>query len=190
MKLHLKKNIKDDSLVGMFYIIDCSRKDNPDFWQLRTRKEHFVLSATGGKDKILECLTNIVKKYKYKHVINRLVTQQINDYNHLSGGTKNVDLTPAERLSLREKHQKELDAEYETKGKQYNQEINNIIRNIEGNRTNNVKHRKPHIIGLKKHTTNNTGTINVELNLPASKINILKKKPIKHNTFKKLKLKH
>lgn len=58
----------------LFYII-CTNEEQ-DWWQLRYKPNHVVVSCTTGKDRILQCLYNIVVKHKsgveVKHLMRNL----------------------------------------------------------------------------------------------------------------------
>ena len=52
-------------MQNLFYIIQCTSKNELiDWWQLRLQTTQDVISCGSTKEKILECLYNIVKKYK------------------------------------------------------------------------------------------------------------------------------
>lgn len=58
----------------LFYII-CTNEEQ-DWWQLRYKPNHYVVSCTTGKDRILQCLYNIVVKHRsgveVKHLMRNL----------------------------------------------------------------------------------------------------------------------
>lgn len=60
-------------MENMFYIICVNKKE--DWWQLRLKGSHLVLSCTSTKEKILECLYNIVKRYKKAKNLRRAVSR-------------------------------------------------------------------------------------------------------------------
>lgn len=60
------KRLKDKEvkgLEGVFYIVEIKTHNTP-IWQLRLRDSHFVMSAVGSKEKVLECLRTICFRYK------------------------------------------------------------------------------------------------------------------------------
>ena len=62
---------KASGLDDVFYLTPTSEKE--DFWQVRVKATHFVMVATGSKQRALECLYKIVQVYKTMNRLNNAI---------------------------------------------------------------------------------------------------------------------
>lgn len=66
---------KSFGLENMFYMVQVGEEDK-DWWQVRLVSNHFTVVATAGYERALECLYNIVLRYKtatrLRHVLNNM----------------------------------------------------------------------------------------------------------------------
>ncbi len=90
-------------MEDMFYIICVNKKE--DWWQLRLKGSHLVLSCTYSKEKILECLYKIVKRYKKAKVLRRVVSR-MEMYNE---GKSNMELYQEQFLEEGNKYLDEVE---------------------------------------------------------------------------------
>lgn len=60
----IKNKRNEKGLEGLFYIVDCSTDTNKNWWQLRLKESHYVMSAVCSKEKVLDCLYKICMRYQ------------------------------------------------------------------------------------------------------------------------------
>jgi hypothetical protein len=119
------KNRKKDNekgLQGVFYIIDKSKNEKDQWWQLRLVSNHYVVSAVGSYDHILECLETVCRRYK--------------TYKGLMKAFKHCE------HFLSEEDKKKMDKEYASLGSVFSDEVEEIVSRVEHSRQEVTK-KKP-----------------------------------------------
>lgn len=158
----------------MFYIICVNEKE--DWWQLRLKGSHVVLSCNHTKGKILECLYNIVKRYgKAKNL--RSAVAKMEMYNE---GSTNLEKYQQEYLEVGHLYEADIEeivrqAEEEIKEKLI--QDSPVVKNKK--RLSSL--RKPH--APKKETTPTPISVEKEEEkrplLPKKRIGLKKVKPLR-----------
>jgi hypothetical protein len=119
----IKRKVNEDKgLQGVFYIVDKSKSDSDQLWQLRLVGSHYVFSAVSSKEKVFECLTNACKRYK--------------TYNRLHKALRNCE------HHINEETKKKLEKEYMSIGRVYEDDVEEIVNAMESSTSPLVKKKK------------------------------------------------